>query len=243
MILLLARQPRGSVPALSFDLVHLYIRFKTCPRFSPLTVDDSSDSDPVLDIFDCPMECDGNVQNVAHLEILTSAISSIYFKYGHDGNYLPMCQSCLELGSPCPIHQAQCKHPFLNTGNPIRSTLCKNARATMHAKSKAAGYRPDHRSLLLPDDINCIYRALRESDYDMVQLVQYTMALSAIHVAAHVSARPVWNAWRLKKASVKKRRSLRPLNSSPDGGTRAKPQNTQISQNFCTLNFCIYRRY
>ena len=126
------------------------------------------------------MKTEGSVQNYKWLDSCFSAITKVHGNQDRDGNYIASCEKCITGRAQCHEHKGL-NFRMHNQGDPMRSAKMKELNAWLKEETIKRGCHPDHRSPFLPGDITRIHDNLRRKGFDIWELQNFIVVLSAIH--------------------------------------------------------------
>jgi len=194
-MLMLLPHPPGSqnCPTLDPNTLAQYVDHKFSDPYSPLFVEEGSRR-RVTDIKNRPIFCQGTTQACSYFQTTYAAIGGVCEKNLFGGSYRPICRDCKsngERGLTIPCNQHNPRDDSIRkivwswyTGNPCTSDIIKKKKKTCEEISERRDYKSDSRTPIYPKDIIHFHSILGNMHYDLFELMNYVMTLTAINKAA-----------------------------------------------------------
>jgi hypothetical protein len=136
------------------------------PPGTPLFVDITSESVPLVDIFDNPIHAQGGCQSLDGMKHTYSPIIILHQTHKQVGSYIEFCSDCrphliehTKLNSVGPIPRCtyhtnyiseNARSLFFSSGNPIDSREGRLAKTDMRNFAKKSGHQAKQRDVFLP---------------------------------------------------------------------------------------------
>jgi len=191
-LLPLLKHPPGGHSVCSMDplLICQLEDHKFLEPFTPLHILGEDTTPPLRDIFGRHVLAQGTVQNCFGFGTTCAAVSDLHEIRKIGGSYRPRCELCYEKHTnhditPC-VHHSNFEPPQqINwfTGDPTKTPEVRNKTKKNELTSKARNYIPDSKTMIFPSDVMSWHSILKGHNYDLTELLFYTMTLGAIHKA------------------------------------------------------------
>ena len=192
-MLLLLRNHSSTCPSTNSHSVAHFVFHKFHAPGTKLTSNGLESGKPVYDAFGNQILTQGSIQNYEALNGFFAALALLHLKIGQKKTqYRDHCDACLanfvndpKSPKPCSDHLYDgVGFLFKCKGNPLTSTTVEKARQWLKNEATLRGYQADSRTPFFPHDIDNFQRHVDSHNFDLCELRNYLMVLSAIHTAS-----------------------------------------------------------
>jgi hypothetical protein len=171
-----------------------FILHKYLPHGTPLHENWNSTGEPIYDIYDRHMMCQGTTQNKDGFDCILAAISHIHKEKArqYPSGYILQCPGCYnnfrdgvdvaERFKPCETHTGSVSK-YCCMGNPSPSFTIKCLVNWVDKESRRRGYEVKVKSFILPQDLLDIQKYVASVQYNLWDLQNYTVVLGGIATA------------------------------------------------------------
>ena len=179
MLALLSPCPENA-PSIQMETVEAFLRFKRKKAGTPLM--DSNNQQPIKDIFNAPLQCEGGWKAPKNADIYKAAITDLHKAHGERDGYRDACDDCRGLPTSrrhrgCERHSGE---PQIHrSGDPTNHETFENTMTQL--KKDDHDYEECGSSQLLPSDLRLLRARLLSSNC-IIGLQTYVIILVAIWI-------------------------------------------------------------
>jgi hypothetical protein len=195
-MMIMLETPPAHTPPIDPMTIHQFVHHHMAPPGTPLFVDFTTETVPLLDIFSNPIHAQGACRSLDGMKHIYGHITILHEKHSHAGPHHHFCPECrpylvehthLKSIGPipkCTFHQnygsGGAFSLYLSSGDPVNSKDVKLAKADMRKFAKKLGHQAKQRDAFLPPEMLAIHGLVAARKFSKIDLI--FLLLIELHV-------------------------------------------------------------